>query len=94
MQNSKYASAISKKCQDTLLALADCASDNDAFATDPAAATITSLSTINGCCTKDCSDKIKAVRRGARRGRVEGSAGGAARSGGAAGAGLASPQMG
>jgi hypothetical protein len=56
---TKFTENLSKSCQDTLLDLAGCASDNDAFADPPS--TITSLSTSNGCCLTDCSTNIKKV---------------------------------
>jgi hypothetical protein len=37
----------------------DCVSDNDAFATTGA---VTSFSTVDGCCLKECSKAVKAVR--------------------------------
>lgn len=58
----KYASAISKTCQDRLMGLADCVSDNDPFS----GATMTSLSTSDGCCLQGCVDAIQAVS-GTRR---------------------------
>lgn len=56
-QLTEYTKDLSKACQDSLLDLAGCASDNDAFADPPS--TITSLSTSNGCCLTDCSNNIK-----------------------------------
>lgn len=57
MSTSKYAANVTKKCQDKLMALADCASDNDAFADG----TITSLNTVDGCCLKPCVEAIEDV---------------------------------
>jgi len=61
--SDKYASKISKKCQDKLLSLADCTSDNDPFA----GTTTTSLSTTNGCCLTGCAEAIKVVGFGITR---------------------------
>lgn len=58
LSSDRYAANISKACQDSLLALADCASDNDAFA----GGSTTSLSTSDGCCLKSCADSIGLVR--------------------------------
>lgn len=58
-QLTEFTKQLTKPCQDSLLDLAGCASDNDAFAEPPS--TTTSLSTVNGCCLKDCSDNIKKV---------------------------------
>ncbi|KAI8467550.1 MAG: hypothetical protein J3K34DRAFT_430096 [Monoraphidium minutum] len=52
-----FTEKLSKKCQDSLLSLANCATDNDAFANPPSE--VTSLSTTDGCCLSDCSKAIK-----------------------------------
>ena len=58
----KYASALSSNCQNLLMGLADCVSENDPFS----GATTTSLSTSDGCCLQGCVDAIKEVRAPAR----------------------------
>lgn len=52
---AEFTKGLTKTCQDALLDLAGCASDNDALN----GGTITSLSTSNGCCLTDCSTNIK-----------------------------------